>query len=174
MSRWFKVASIILGTTLIASIMLSTPAARAGTSDKTIRVGTFDKAAVTVAFYRSPMWANILRQKKLELEQANKINDIAKIEELNRWGSSSQEIAHRQLMGEAPLDNIMEALTPALPEIARRAGVTMIVPDLPYAISTVQQVDVTELLLVQLKADDQTRKIIRELPKVMSGHSPLQ
>ena len=154
--------SKLVGSALVTIFCSTSMAAQ------TTRVGTFDKTAVTVAFYRSPLWADTLKQKQLEMEQAKKTNDTKKVEELEHWGGSAQEMAHKQLMGEASIANILEALGPAFPEIAAKARVAVIVSDLAYADNTIQTVDITEFLLGWLKADAQTRKLIRELPK--TGH----
>jgi hypothetical protein len=60
--------------------------------------------------------------------------------------------------------DILEALAPARPEIAKQARVAMIVADLPYADRSVETVDVTETSLDWLKADERTRTIVRGLP----------
>jgi len=151
--------SKLVGSALVAILGATCAAAQ------TSQVGTFDKTAVAVAFYRSPVWAEILKQKQVEMEQARKANDTKKVEELEHWGGSSQELAHKQVLGEAGIGNILEALGPALPEIAAKARVAIIVSDLAYADKTIQVVDVTDFFLDWLKADGQTRKIIRELPK---------
>ncbi len=143
----FRIAIL---ATLSAACMLAQPA----------RVGTFDKPSVVVAYYHSPQWAETLRLKHAELAAAQKANDTKKVGELNAWGGAQQELAGRQLAGEAPIDNIMEALAPALPEITRKAGVSSIVADPPPAVETV---DVTALILDWLKANAQTRRIINGL-----------
>jgi hypothetical protein len=96
----------------LAAIALIPALAVAQAPAQTVRVGTFHKASLVVAFYRSPLWA---------------------------------------------------ALAPAWPEIAKKARVAMIVADLPYADSSVQSIDVTEMLLDWLKADERTRTIVRGL-----------
>jgi hypothetical protein len=130
-----------------------------------IRVGTFHKPSVAVAFYGSPLWADAIKAKHSEMEAAKKANDAAKVRDLEAWGGAHQELAHRQLTGEAPITNILEALSPGLPEIARRAGVKLIAPDLAFGDSTVQAVDITDLLLEYLKADSRTLSIVRDLRK---------
>jgi hypothetical protein len=40
-----------------------------------------------------------------------------------------------------------------------------VVPDLPYADGSVQTVDVTDLILDWLKADEATRRIVKDLRK---------
>ena len=85
------------------------------------------------------------------------------VQELDARGNAHQETAHQQLTGEAPITNILEALAPGFPEIAKKARVAMIVADLPYADSSVEKVDVTEMLLDWLKADERTRTIVQGL-----------
>ena len=133
---------------------------------QTVKIGTFHQTAVVVAYYRSPQWAYILGGKRAQLETAKWSGDTKKVQELETWGQTQQDTAHKQLEGEASIDNIIEALKPALPEIAAKAGVDAIVPDLPYAGSRVQTVDVTDLLLDWLKADARTRDIVRQLPAI--------
>jgi len=147
-----------LWTPLAALALMILPA-----SAQPVRVGIFDKPSIVIAFYRSPQWAYTLGSKTAEMEEAKKTNDTRKVEELENWGKSGQERAHQQLMGEASVANILEALAPAFPEIARKAQVSLIAADLPYSDASVQTVDVTGLLLDWLKADDRTRAIIREM-----------
>jgi hypothetical protein len=141
----------LAATGLIAALAVAQAPAQ------TVRVGTFHKASIVVAFYRSPLWAETL---KAEMAAAN---DTKKVQELDAWGNADQETAHQQLAGEAPITNILEALAPGFPEIAKKARVTMIVADSPYADRSVEKVDVTEILLDWLKADERTRTIVRGL-----------
>ena len=157
----------LAATGLIATLAVAeAPAQR-------IRVGTFHKASIVVAFYRSPLWAEIQKPKLADLAAAKAANDTKKVQELDVWGNAHQETAHQQLTGEAPITNILEALAPALPEIAKKARVAMIVADLPYADSSVQPVDVTEMLLDWLKADERTRTIVRDLQNHKGPLPPL-
>lgn len=133
-------------------------------SAQTIRVGTFHKPSV-VAFYGSPLWADTLKAKRSELNAAKKANDTQRAKDLESWGGVQQELAHRQLAGEAPIDNILQALSAQLPELARKAGVVLIAPDIPYSDRTVQTVDITDLLLDCLQANQRTRDIVRDLRK---------
>ena len=147
----------LAATGLIAALAVAQAPAQ------TVRMGTFHKASIVVAFYRSPLWAESLKAKMAEMAAAKAANDTKKVQELDAWGNAHQETAHQQLAGEAPITNILEALAPAWPEIAKKARVAMIVADLPYADSSVEKVDVTEMLLDWLKADDRTRTIVRGL-----------
>lgn len=130
-----------------------------------VRAGVFDKQALVVAFYRSPQWAVTLNAKVAERDAAKRSGDTAKTKELESWGQDHQDLSHRQLMGEAPIANILEALAPAFPEIARTAGVSLIAADLTYADSTVTKVDVTDAIMTYLKADERTLAIVHDLQK---------
>ena len=149
--------------TNLAAIGLIAALAVSEAPAQTVRVGTFHKASIVVAFYRSPLWAESLKAKTAKMAAAKAANDTKKVQELDAWGNAGQETAHQQLAGEAPITNILAALAPGWPEIAKKARVAMIVADLPYADGSVEKVDVTEMLLDWLKADERTRTIVRGL-----------
>lgn len=128
-----------------------------------VRVGTFYKAGVVIAYYRSPLWAETMNSQMAALRAAKESNDAAKVAELEQWGKKHQDLAHQQLAGEAPIATILEALAPAFPEIAQRAQVAIVVPDLAYAAASVQTVDITDFILDWLHTDPRTRKMIQEL-----------
>lgn len=158
--------------TLAAAVLLSAIGA-APAPAQAIRVGTFHKPSIVVAFYNSPMWSEVLKAKTAELQQAKAANDTKKAQELDAWGNGQQELAHRQLSGEAPITSILEALAPAFPDVARTAQVSLIAPDLPYAGPGVQVVAVTDLLLDALKADEKVRKLARDLQNHKGPLPPL-
>ena len=67
----------------------------------------------------------------------------------------------------------MEALKPGFPEIAAKARVVVIAPDVPFAGPEVELVDVTDHVLDWLQADDATRKIVRQLREHKGPLPPL-
>jgi Skp family chaperone for outer membrane proteins len=148
---------------LIPALLLTLASTR--TLPEENRVGTFNRQAIVVAYYRSPQWADTLKQKRAALEEAKRANDAAKIKELNAWGGESQELAHRQLADGAPITNILEALKPTLDEIEKSEHLANIVPA-PAPDTKTPTVDVTPQLLDRLKADENTRKIIQDLPRM--------
>lgn len=149
--------------------VLAVTAATAQMPHQTVRVGTFHKPSVVTAFYRSPLWEQQLAQKKAERDAARIANDTKKVQDIEAWGGRQQELAHQQLAGQASIANILDNLAGAMPEIARKAQVALIAVDVPYADSQVEIVDVTEQILDWLKADEATRKIVRELRSRPAG-----
>lgn len=140
---------------LLVLPMLAVPGRQA-----TERVGVFHRPSVVVAYYRSELWLRQVRERREAMEAARRAGDRRQAAELDRWGRQAQRLAHRQLEGKAPIDNIWKALEPSLPEIAARTGVSRIVPDPPPG---AEAVDVTEALLDLLQADSATREIAAKL-----------
>jgi hypothetical protein len=133
------------------------------------RIGTFDRPAIVIAFYGSPQWMATLKQKRAEMEEAKRSNDAARIKELNEWGGQSQELAHQQLMGKAGIGNILDVLQPAFEQIEQSEDLSGIVPA-PARAPKTQTVDVTEQLLDWLKANENTRKTIRDFEEYSLAH----
>jgi len=126
------------------------------------RVATFDRSAIVVAYYRSALWADVLKKKQAELDAAKQAGDTAKVAELNAWGPEAQERSGKQLMGAAPIDNILEALQPAFRDIEKSQNVSEVVSGANVP-ADADVIDVTGKLLDWLKADQKTRDIIRQL-----------
>ncbi len=124
------------------------------------RLGVFDHPSIVLAYYRSELWLSQVRAKREAMEAARRASDRRAASELDKWGRDSQRLAHRQLAGRAPIDNIWEAIQPHLPEVASRAGVSRVVLEAPPGAETV---DVTPCLLDVLQADASTRKMVEEL-----------
>jgi len=162
METLLKLALMVVGTVSAAQPGLA----------QTPKVGTFDRASIVVAFYGSPLWAAELKAKQAEMQQARQANDQKKIDELQRWGRDGQELAHKQLAGEAGIDNILEMMKPMLAAVAAQAHVVSIAPEVPGADKTAATVDVTGLLLDRLQASAKTRQIIEELRKSQKEGSP--
>lgn len=135
------------------------------------RVGVFHRPSIVAAYYRSELWLSQVRERREAMEAARRAGDRRKAAELDRWGRDSQRLAHRQLAGKAPIDNIWEALQPLLPEAAARAGVSRVMLGPPPGAETV---DVTDQLLDALKADAATRKIADGLRRRDERRAPRQ
>jgi len=130
---------------------------------QTARIGSFDRQAIALAYYRSPLFAAELAQHRADLADARRANDAEKIRTLSAWGRQSQELAHKQVFENAPIPNILEALKPAFDDLEKAQHLTSIVSD-PSATSA-ESVDVTPQLLDWLKADAQTRSLIQDMQR---------
>ena len=147
---------------------VTTALAVTGTHCIAQQVGTFNRPAIVVAYYRSALWTADIQKHEAELAQAKKAKDKAKVKELTAWGEKSQEIARDQLTGKAPIDNILTALQPGFDEIRKATSVARVEPS-PAADAGPGTLDVTSRLLDWLKADATTRRLIQTLPAAKTG-----
>jgi hypothetical protein len=127
-----------------------------------VRIGTYNSRALALAFYRSETWAAVLKAKMAERDTLRKAGNTAKAEELEKWGQAQQDLAHRQVFGEAPIPNVLEAIRQSFPAVAQAARVSAIAPSLQYTGTGVEQVDVTLQIVETFKPDERTRKMVRE------------
>lgn len=127
------------------------PAAPGATTANVTRVGTFCTSDLVVAYYRSEAFDKRLQTLSAERDKAQAAGDEKKVAELESQGAAMQERAHKQLVGEAPITDILQHLAPSVPEVAKEAGVPVIAGQVIYRDPSVRPVDVTELLVKKLK-----------------------
>jgi len=132
-------------------------------------VGIYNSRSVALAWGRSKAHNDIVAKLYDEAQKAKAAGDSVKLKELQKQGSSMQDKLHRQVFGDAPIDDILNTpLKAALPDIMKKAGVTQIATKPPKGI-TVKTVDITEALVDYFNPTPETRKMISDLAK----HPPL-
>jgi hypothetical protein len=145
------VLAVVCGLAAVSFWTLAPDGMPAAEQDKdAVRVGTFERVELLKAFYGSVHWDNILKAKQAERAAAEEKGDLDRVKELEEWGESAQELAHRQLAGEAHLTNILEYLDGHLPMVAVEANVRMIIEKPLYHDGTMVLVDVTPMMVRQL------------------------
>lgn len=134
-------------------------------------VGVFDSRAIVVAFAGSDIHNKELNAKMAERDKAKAAGDDKKVAQLEAWGSARQGKYHRQGFGTAPVDDILIHIKKDLPEIAKAAGVDVIVSkwDVVYKIKGAEVVDITDQIVMPFKPTEKTLKSIKSLMK----HKPL-
>ncbi len=172
MSR--PIAAFVL-LALLAVSTVGTAASAEGTANKPeparLRVGTFDSRAVVVAFAASKQFDRQLKGMQAKLEKAKKDGDQKEVDRLKAEGSNRQKQFHRQGFGTAPVDDILENIKDQLPEIAKRAGVDVIVSKwaVTYSTPEAQVVDITDQIVAPFEPGERTQRIIKDL----RGKAPL-
>jgi hypothetical protein len=131
-------------------------------------VGTFDRSSIVLAYYRSPLWAAILANRRFELKTVKAGNDTARAKELEKYGAESQELAEQQVFGKAPIDNILAVLEPEFKELTGRMKLSSIVES-ASADPKAATVEVTSLLMDWMKASSETRKMAVEMHQHSAG-----
>ena len=108
-----------------------------------VRVGTFDRIELLQAYYGSTIHDAVLEALIVERDAAREAGDEARVAEIEARGAASQELAHRQLAGEATLGNILPHLETTFPEIAQERNLVLIVEQPLWAGAEIESVDVT-------------------------------
>ena len=142
-----------ISTIAVAAALACVAAALQPEEHKGLRVGTYQADSLVVAYYKN---SNPYFKKEMDALMAEPV------EAREKKGAALQDRAHQQLAG-APIDNILEALRPAPPEIARAVHVDLIVSQIVYRAPGADTVDVTNLLIEQFHPDENTRRMIRNL-----------
>jgi hypothetical protein len=137
---------------------------------QTAKVGTFDRTSIVVAFYGSPMWSAELKAAQTEQDKAKAAGDQKKVAELNKWGQDQQKLAHKQMMDNTSIDNILETMKPMFAAVETQAQVTAIVPEGAKIDKSATKVDVTDLLMDQLHASARTRQSAEQLRNFKKEH----
>lgn len=112
---------------------------------KLLRVGVYDSRGIAIAYGNSAYWEAILKEKQAALEQAKKDGDTEKVKEIEAWGPAQQVQAHLKAFGTAPVHDYLEPVKDRIPEVARAAGVDVVVSkwELDYIAADAETVDVT-------------------------------
>ena len=110
-------------------------------------------------------------ESEAEHGKAKAAGDEKRVKELEAEGKAQQELLHKQGFSTWPVDNILDQIKGEIPEIAKQAGVDVIISkwDIVYQGSGVEFIDVTDLMVKQFNPDEETLKVLKELQK----HAPV-
>jgi hypothetical protein len=144
----FTVAALIAAVYASPSIGESPRDATASTP--ALRVGVFDREALLVAYYHSQIHDQELGALQADLARAKEKGDAAAMKRIEAQGEAMQDLAHRQLAGEATLTNVLAPLRPHFADVASAMHVAMIIEEPLYRDANVEIVDVTAKLVEEL------------------------
>jgi hypothetical protein len=163
---------LIVAVTILANVAGAT-LLRAGATDENStsarRIGVYDSRVVAYAHFWAPEQQKQLKQKADLAKAAKSTGDTAQFNKLSKEMSDLQEKLHRQVFSTAPAEEAMAALKPRMPNLQQQASVSVLVSKWDkQALGTyksVQQVDVTDLLVREFKLQPQQMKTIEEIKK---------
>lgn len=129
------------------------------------RIGTYDSRAIAIAFYGSAEFQDSFRDLWTEFEEAKASGDWWRVKELEAYGPAMQHRMHQQGFSTGSVVEIMEKISDALPEIARGAGVSVIVSkwEVTYESSAADLVDLTPQLVALFDPSEETLKGVESL-----------
>jgi len=134
---------------------------------KKFRVGIFDSRGVALAYARSGLSAPVMRDLKAKYEKAKAENDEKTIKECEAEGPARHQVQMQQVFSVASVADILEAVKADLPNVAREAGVDIIVSkwEVVHKDPSIELVDVTANLVKLFKPDEATLKMIGDIDK---------
>jgi len=163
---WNTAVSILAVLTAALVVGLGASAAQSASGGEpapSIRIGTYDNRAVTIAWFHSEY--NDLSTLRQQLAEAEAAGDEARVAELRELGPKLQRRLHLQGFGRAPVTDLLEPVEDRLVEVARAVGVDAIVFECNYAGEGVEVVDVTDALVKLFNPPAEALKTIGELLK---------
>lgn len=155
----------LLATAIVGIGLSLNLAARGGEGAPQVRIGVYQSRAVALAYFRSETGSKEIEALYKEAKAAQEGPDKQKAAEWKEKMQAIQGRRHAQVFADSPVDDVMEKMKDALPEVAKKANVAAIVPAVSYKEQGVTTVDVTDLLVEACQPTEQTRKMAADLVK---------
>ncbi len=133
-----------------------------------LRVGTFDSRALVMAYAGSKEFNDKIKAMMDEHTKAKQAGDQKTVQKLEAEGKAQQQRFHEQGFAATPADDILERIKDSLPQIAKEAGVDVIVSkwQIAYRAPNAEMVDVTDLIVKPFNPSAKTLRNIEEIKKV--------
>ncbi len=135
------------------------------TTGQGVRVGVYDSRAVAVAYFASDLFREQMAPLREEYDAAKAAGNDERVKEIDARMQARQAVAHRQGFGTAPVDDILSHIKDGLPEVAKSAGVDVIVSKwaINYSAADASLIDITDEMVAPFNPDERTLKIIADL-----------
>ncbi len=159
LSKWFGVVSVV------AVILLACAAATAQTLINKFRVGVYDSRAVAVAYGNSTEFKEALKPIEADYKKAREAKDEKRMKEIDSQMKLRQRRSHEQGFSTGSVAPIMATVKDSLPDIAKQAGVQVIVSkwELNHQASDVEVVDVTDQIIALFHVNERGLKWCKDI-----------
>lgn len=157
-----------LAVLILISISLL-PAGRvsAQNSPGKLKIGVYDSRAVVFAYSRSDFFREHQAKFARQSDSLNKAKDTAGIRQLSIYAISYQHLLHQMVFGTGSTAAITALVRDQLPEVARQAGVSVLVSkfELTYSDPSVEIVDLTNKVIQLFKPTENIDQMVGEITK---------
>jgi hypothetical protein len=140
-----------------------------GQKNKSVyKIGVYDSRILVLAYSRSQFFADYQKKFKMQSDSANNAKDSAKIKELSVQAMSYQHLMHQMVFGSGSAKGIMNLVESKLPEVAKNAGVVMIVSkfEVNFNDPSVEIVDLTDAIIPLFNPLENIDKMKDEFKKI--------
>lgn len=126
-----------------------------------VRIGVYDSRAVAIAWARSSH--NPVGEKMKEYEAAKKARDKKKVAELEAWGPAHQRLLHFQGFGHVPVGDLLKPVHESMRDLLQKKNLAAIAMECDLVADGVEQVDVTNDLVLFFQPTEETLDIVEQL-----------
>lgn len=161
LGKWF----VVLSTVVLGVSGCTTASAQSQTNK--LRVGVYDSRAVAVAYANSTEFKEAMKPVEAEHKKAKEAKDEKRMKEIESQMKLRQLRAHEQGFSTGSVAPIMAKVKASLPDVAKQAGVQVIVSkwELNHQSSDVEIVDVTDKLVALFHVSERGLKWCKEIPQ---------
>jgi hypothetical protein len=136
------------------------PASNDGFSQE--RIGIYDSRAIAIAFTGGEVFQETMKEMRQEYEQATAAGDEATLTRIDTLMQERQKLLHAQGFSTAPVDELLEHYSDAIPALLEEAGASALISKWEgEALSQypgARRIDMTESLIDLITADPKQRK----------------
>lgn len=131
-----------------------------------IRVGVYDSRAIPVAYTHSKHNDHFMQKKSEEKKEAEAKGDNQKAQGLENQMQQYALKRHKQVFSTTPVNDLLDLVKDRIPEVAKKAGVDLIVSkwQVDYLASDAETVDVT---LEMVKLFEPEESVLQGIPELM-------
>ena len=164
------ILSLVVAVTLLLTSLISFQSL-AQKKSSVIKIGTYDSRTVIFAWSRT----DLLKQHMIKFNQQNdsaqKAHDTARVKELTIGIMSYQHLLHQMVFSTGSVSSFMDIIKDKLPELAKTAGVSVIVSkwELNYSDPSFEVVDLTN----QVAALFQPKENIDKMAADIASQAPV-
>ena len=143
-----KLIQLLISVIAMVAILMLASASNGAIAQKTkavIKIGTYDSRIVTFAWSRSDYFKQHLIKFNQQNDSADKAHDTARIKELTVGIMSYQHLLHQMVFSNGSIGIVMAIIKDKLPELAKTAGVNIIISkwELNFSDPSIEIVDLT-------------------------------
>lgn len=135
------------------------------TAERKLRVGVYDSRAIAVAYCNSPEFQKSLKPIQADYEKAKQAKNEKRMKEIDAMMKARQRRQHEQGFSTGSVAGIMAGIKNALPSVAQKARVDVIVSkwELNYQSPGLEVVDVTDELVALFKPSEKALGWVKDL-----------
>lgn len=139
--------------------------ATAQTQTNKFRVGVYDSRVVAVAYGNSTEFKEAMKPIEAEYKKAKEAKDEKRMKEIDSQMKLRQRRAHEQGFSTGSVAPIMAMVKDSLPDIAKQAGVQVIVSkwEVSHQASDVEVVDVTDKIIALFHVNERGLKWCKDI-----------